>query len=211
MRWLSLYLRSRGVPPIAGAGLGLVALAWTPWTMFSKTRDVDFPYVLLIVVLLVSAVSVTLAGPDDALDRTAAKPWRPRRLAHLLVTYALITAVLLATLATPARFGPAAEVSRDVAGLLGLTALGAALLGAHRSWFLPLLWTLPALYISAIAGEGGAAEGPPSWTRQALTWMMQPIDSRPAAIVAAALAIAGLLAFSLRGTPPRPASDPAPA
>ncbi|GGQ40658.1 hypothetical protein [Couchioplanes azureus] len=204
MRWTWLYLRSRGVAASAGTGVALVATVCALWSAFAGSRDVDFPLALLVVVLLVSAVSATLAGPDDALDRTAAKPWQPVRLAHLLSAYAVMMAPLLLTRVTAGRFGPVAELARDAAGLLGLTALGAALIGAHRAWLPPLLWTLPALYFSA----GGASE---KTAARALTWMVQPIGDRPAAVMAAALAAAGLLAYALRGTPPRPASDPAPA
>ncbi|MFI5494917.1 hypothetical protein [Actinoplanes sp. NPDC051859] len=205
MRWLWLYLRSRSVPAVAGAGFGLIATFWVLWSVFSKERDVLFPYVVLIVVVLVSAVGGTLAGNDDALDRTAAKRWVPRRFAHLLVAWAAMTGVLLATLVTSARFGPAAEVARDTGGLLGLTALGAALLGAHRCWFLPLLWTLPAIVVVAAGSEKLTVP------EQAFTWMMQPIGNKPAALTAAVLIVAGTAAYALRGTPPRPASDPSPA
>ncbi|MFI5497377.1 hypothetical protein [Actinoplanes sp. NPDC051859] len=207
MRWLELHLRCRGVPTVAGFGFALVAAVWILWTIFSESRDVDFSFVLLIIVLLVSAASATLTGADDALDRTAAKPWIPVRLAHLLAAYAIITGLLLLTLATPTRFGPAAEVSRDVAGLLGLAALGAAVVGAHRSWFLPLLWTLSAIFSTAFSTHG---PGSATTARQSFTWMLQPVDSQPAALVAATLATTGLIAYTLRGTPPRPASDPAP-
>ncbi|OJF14414.1 hypothetical protein [Couchioplanes caeruleus] len=205
MRWTWLYLRSRGVPASAGTGVGLVVTVCALWSAFARPRDVDFPLVLLVVVLLVSAVCATLAGPDDALDRTAAKPWKPLRLVHLLSAYAVMMAPLLLTRVTAGRFGPVAEVARDAGGLLGLTALGAVLIGAHRAWLPPLLWTLPALYFSASGGSSERA------ATRALTWMVQPIGDRPAAIMAAALAVAGLVAYALRGTPLRPASDPAPA
>ncbi|SHN46492.1 hypothetical protein [Cryptosporangium aurantiacum] len=39
---------------------------------------------------------------------------------------------------------------RDAAGLLGLTALGAATIGVARSWFLPLGWTLLAVVLPAL-------------------------------------------------------------
>jgi hypothetical protein len=189
VRWLTLYLRSRRVPTALTAAGVVVAGMWTLWTSFSDGRDVGPPMVILTVLLLVAAGTATLAGPDDALERTAALPWPPRRAAHLLVALAVVIALLLATAPTGARFGPAGLVIRDAAGLLGLTALGAATIGAARSWFLPLGWTLAAI---AFPQEGTV-------TAQLLTWQTQVPDSRAAALTAALLAIAGLTAYALGG------------
>jgi hypothetical protein len=97
--------------------------------------------------------------------------------------------LVLATLPTGARFGPAGLVVRDAAGLLGLVALGAATLGAARSWFAPLLWTLTSVVLPSPR---------PAWG-QALTWPAQPPDNVPAALTAAGLAAAGLVAYAAAG------------
>jgi hypothetical protein len=166
-----------------------MALMWSLWTVFSNSREVGAPMVLLTIVVLVSAVAATLGGPDDALDRTAARRWAPRRAAHLLAALAIVLLLLLATLLTGARFGPATMVVRDTAGLLGLTALGATTLGPARSWFPPLGWTLPAIVFPQ----------PDRTLGQILTWQSQAPDNKPAAAVAAALAIGGLIAYAWAG------------
>ncbi|MEU4221170.1 hypothetical protein [Actinoplanes sp. NPDC026623] len=177
------------MPAALVAAGAVAALMWTLWTVFSNSRDVGVPMVILTVLLLVATSTATLAGPDDALERTAALSWPPRRAAHLLATLAVVIVLLLATLHTGARFGPAGLVVRDAAGLLGLTALGAATIGAARSWFLPLGWTLAAIVFPQ--DERGA--GP------ILTWQSQAPGSKAAALTAALLAIGGLAAYALSG------------
>jgi hypothetical protein len=189
MRGLALYLRSRRVPIALAAAAGCAAVMWSLWSAFSDARDAGVPMVILTVLLLVAAVTVTLAGPDDALERTAALAWPPRRAAHLLATLAVVAVLLLATLATGARFGPAWLVVRDAAGLLGLTALGAVTIGASRSWFVPLGWTLASIVVPVT--------GVPA--SEILTWQIQAPGNRSAAVTAALLGVGGLLAYAKAG------------
>jgi hypothetical protein len=190
VRYLSLYLRSRRVPAALIAAAGGTVLMWTVVAAFSESRDADLSMVVLLVLLLAASSAATLGSHDDALERTGARRWPPLRAAHLLAAVAVILALVLATLVTGARFGPAALVVRDAAGLIGLTALGAAVLGAARSWFLPLTWTLPAVMFPF----GGTA-----MAGQVLTWPSQPHDNLAAAVTAAVVAVTGLLAYALRG------------
>ncbi|MFI5935324.1 hypothetical protein [Actinoplanes sp. NPDC051494] len=195
MRGLTLYLRSRRVPAALLSAAGSAVLMWSLTMAFAESRDADPALVVLTVLLIVAAVTVTLAGPDEALDRTASLAWQPRRAAHLLAAVALVLALLLPTLLTGARFGPAGLVLRDAAGLFGLTALGAVTIGVARSWFLPLGWTLIALIFTH----------PDTTAGQILTWQSQAPGNVPAALTAAAFAVAGLLAYALTG-PTRPAA-----
>ncbi|MCU7730587.1 hypothetical protein ODJ79_43310 [Actinoplanes sp. KI2] len=189
MRWLALYLRSRRVlAALIAAGAGVLA-AWTLWSVFSDSREVGFQLVVLTVLLLVTALTATLGGPDDALERTAAVRWPPRRLAHLAAVFLVVVAPLLATLATGARFGPAGLVARDAAGLLGLTALGAATIGVGRAWFLPLGWTLAAILFPRSEPALG----------RILTWQAQPAVSAAAAVTAGLLAVGGFVAYTAAG------------
>lgn len=189
MRWLTLYLRSRRIPVALAASAGSVALMWSLWAAFSDARDVDVPVVILTVLCAVAMLTATLAGPDDALDRTGSLPWPRRRAAHLLGGLAVVLLLLLATLLTGARFGPAALVVRDTAGLLGLTALGAATVGTARSWFLPLAWTLLALVVSL----------PDAGWAQVVTWQVQDPRNHVAGLTAGLLTAAGLLAYTMAG------------
>lgn len=196
MRGLALYVRSRRIPAALGAALAGIALAWLSAAAFSDAGEASGTVVVLTVLLLVSVVTATLGGPDDALDRTAARPWRWLRMSHLAMALGCVLLLLLATLLTRTPFAPFAVVVRDASGLLGLTALGAVAGGTARSWFLPLGWTLVAAVFPATGTVG-----------QTLTWQAQAPDSRPAAVVAAVLAAAGTLAYVRRGPRPRTSSE----
>lgn len=199
MRWLTLYLRSRRVPMALAMSGGATVLLWSLWSLFSDSRDAGPPMVILSVLILVATVSTTLSGPDEALERTASLSWRPRRAAHVLAALAVVVILLLVTLATGARFGPAALVLRDAAGLLGLAALGAATVGVSRSWFLPLGWTLIVIVFPAMEGTPG----------HILTWQSQSTDNKVAAATAVVLAVTGLLAYTLAGPTRRPPAEAA--
>ncbi|MEV4844414.1 hypothetical protein AB0K20_14500 [Micromonospora matsumotoense] len=196
MTWTLLYLRSRHVPLALAAAVGGVAVLWALYLAFAKERDVTPMMVVLTVLLMVTALAPTLAGPDENLERTASVRWPWRRAVHLLAGLLIILAVLLATRHTGARFGPVALVVRDAAGLLGLTALCATVVGAARSWFLPLGWTT----IAAVYPQPG------TWEAVA-TWQGQPPDSRAATVVAAVLAIGGLVAYAVAGPARRDPSE----
>ncbi|MET7708932.1 hypothetical protein [Micromonospora sp. NPDC005413] len=185
---MTLHLRARRVPLALAASVGAAALIWALWLAFSDERDPIALLVVLTVVLMVAVLSTTLAAPDEDLERTASLRWPWRRALHLLAALALVLAVLLATLPTGARFGPAALVLRDAAGLLGLTALCATVVGAARAWFLPLGWTV----VAAMFPQSG------TWGALA-TWQGQPHNSWPAAVVAAVLAVTGLLTYAFLG------------
>jgi hypothetical protein len=189
VRWLTLYLRSRRVPAALAGAAGCTVVMWTLWSMASDSRTAGPELLVLTVLLLVASLAATLAGPDDALDGTAAPSWPARRVAHLLGAFVVVLALLAGTLLTGARFAPVGTVVRDTAGLLGLTALGAAVLGAARSWFLPLGWTLAAILFPRAQPLVG----------EILTWQAQPPSSRPAAVTAGVLALAGLVGYAVAG------------
>ncbi|RIV41651.1 hypothetical protein D2L64_02180 [Micromonospora radicis] len=191
-----LYLRSRHVPLTLAAALGGAATVWALCLVFAEDRDATPLVVVMTVALMVAVFAPTLAGPDENLERTASVRWPWRRAAHLLAGLLVVLVVLLATRYTGARFGPAALVVRDAAGLLGLTALCAAVLGAGRSWFVPLGWTgVAALYPQP--GTAGAIA----------TWPGQPPGSTAAALTAAVLALGGLIVYSLAGPSRREATE----
>ncbi len=184
-----LYLRSRRVPAALAAAGGCVAAIWALWAVTSAERDADVSVVLLTVLLAVAALTATLAGPDDELEHSGALPRPPRRAVHLLAAAGFVVLLLLATLPTGARFGPAGLVVRDALGLLGLTALGAVTVGAGRAWIAPLAWTLTALTTTL----------PDAAWAHVLAWPVQPPDNTPAAGAAGVLAVAGLGAYAIAG------------
>ncbi|MGC5054513.1 hypothetical protein ACLQ2S_24020 [Micromonospora sp. DT48] len=195
MTGVALYLRSRRVPLTLAAAVGGAALIWALCLAFANERDVASLLVVMTVLLMVAVLSATLAGPDENLERTASRPWPWRRAVHLLAALVLVVVVLLATRQTGARFGPTALVVRDAAGLIGLTALCATVVGAARSWFLPLGWTTVAVLYPQDGVWGAIA-----------TWPGQPSDSGAAVLAAVVLALGGSVVYSIVG-PARPAAS----
>ena len=191
MRWTALYLRSHRLPEALLAATLLTAAVWALTASFSDDPAAAPNLVMMAVSLAVVAFSTTLSSTDDQLDRTAALPWPPRRAAHLLGLAAAVSVLLALTLMTSMTFGPLSFVVRDALGLTGLAALGAALLGPHRAWFPVVAWCTPVIFLSAVGRQ------------PVLTWMIQPVDNRPATLTATALVVAGVLAYSVLGPPRR--------
>ena len=189
MRGLNLYLRSRRAPAATGTAAGITVLMWILWAMSSDTPQAGPQMVVLSILLLVAALTMTLSGPDDELDKTGAVFWPARRALHLLTALLLIVALLLITQFTGARFGPMSLVLRDAAGLLGLTALSAAVIGTAKAWIVPLGWTLAAILFP----QGDNLLG------RVLTWPAQEPSSRAAVATAGVLALAGLIAYTVTG------------
>ncbi|MGW5575815.1 hypothetical protein [Micromonospora chokoriensis] len=202
MRWLQLYLRSRRVPLALGVAIAVFVLAWVMSSTYTTSTTINARTASLAIMLAVVAFGATLNGADDALDHTASVNWPLRRAGHLLLTAAVITALLSLSALTDVRYEPLALVLRNTAGLLGLTALGTALFGAALSWIAPLTWTLIAVLPFL---------GPSSDVRvQVASWLTQPAGTTAATVCASVLAVTGLLAYALRGGPLRPASETAP-
>ncbi|WP_238433791.1 hypothetical protein [Micromonospora tarensis] len=113
---MTLYLRARRVPLALAASVGAATVVWVLWLAFSTDSDLSTLVVVLTVVLMVATLSTTLVAPDEELERTASLRWPWRRAVHLLAALVVVLVVLLATLPTGARFGPAALVLRDAPG-----------------------------------------------------------------------------------------------
>jgi hypothetical protein len=197
VRWLTLHLRARHAPAAAGLALLASVSAWLAWFLASDTRQVGPPTTALAVTLAAVAASQTFTGADESLDRTAALSWPRVRAVHLLTVFALLVGLFTVSLVTPAQFGPFGFVVRDAAGLLGLTALGAVVLGTQRAWFVPIAWCVIALPYSGPTTHHGL---------QVLTWMTQPVGTTTSTGTAIVLAVAGTVAF-LRGTTRLPRTE----
>jgi hypothetical protein len=192
MRLLLLYLRSRQVPAALAAAVGSVAV---PWWLSQGTDDPTLHATLglLAVVAGTAAAGTGLAGADIDLDRSAAIAWPPRRAAHVVAVGVAVIGIVAATALTGDQLAPARQVVRDAVGMSGLVALGAATVGAGRTWVVPLTWTLLVLLWVPAAG---------ATCQQVLAWMLQPAASAPAAITASVLGVTGVLAYAVLG--PRP-------
>lgn len=143
-----------------------------------------------------AAIAPGLAGADPDLDRTSAIAWPPRRACHVIVAGGAVAGLLTATTLVGEQPAVTGQIARNVAGLTGLVALGAVVLGAARAPLLPVLWTMMVLWWAPPMGE------PP--TRPAykvmLSWMVQPDDTRDATVAAVVLATVGTLAYTLLGS-----------
>ena len=69
------------------------------------------------------------------------------------------------------RYEPVSLTLRNTVGLLGLTALGAALFGAALSWVAPLIWTLIAVL--------PFMEPSRDLRVQVASWLIQPAGTTP--------------------------------
>jgi hypothetical protein len=199
MSSLALHLRARRVPTAVLTAAASVAAMWALWTSSTKAPLISVEIAALAALLAVAAVSTTLGAADEELERTAAVRWWLRRGVHLTVALAVVIGLLLITGVTDARFGPAGLVLRNAAGLLGLCALGATLIGVQKAWIAPLAWTLVAVVLR-LSGDSDRV--------QAITWLIQPAGSRAAAVVAVVLALGGGVAYAMRGCPGRTSPDP---
>ena len=188
-RWLPLYLRSRRVPVAAPISLAAVATVALLWSASASRPEVDPSLAALTVMLALAPLIPTLAGDADALEKTAALPWPPRRALHLIGTGTFVAVMLLGARATGADFGSAMQIIRNCAGLAGLIGLGVAMLGTRRAWAVPIGWSA----LQAML----AVPGGPGW-RQSLLWLIQPPGSVPATITAAVLLSGGVLAYATR-------------
>ncbi len=195
MKALALYLRSRAVPATAAAVLVCAVALWALGLL------VDHPQGRVLVALLVAlaattAIAPSLAGADHDLDRASAIAWPPRRAAHVTVAGATILGLLAATALVGPQMASTGQIARNVAGLTGLVAVGAVILGAARAPLVPVIWT--ALVLQYAPPMGDPPTRPPY--KVMLTWMVQPADARMAMIAAVVLAAAGTIAYAVLGS-----------
>ncbi|MFG2896610.1 hypothetical protein ACGFZH_06035 [Streptomyces zaomyceticus] len=191
---LRLYLRSRALPGalaalVCTAAIGACAARWLE-SLPDFDHTARLPVVVFGPLLAAAAIGTGLYAPSDELDRTAVRPWWPRRLVHLLAPTAL--AAVLFALAVPGHaeaFGPPAAV-RNTLGLTGVTAGAAALLGARLSW-LPPAFFVGTVYLAAPSRPEGAARW---WA-----WVMQPGPQTGAWTVALGALAAGSGLYAWRG------------
>ena len=178
-----LYLRSRQV----ATGVVVAVACVTGLGLLSGTSELGRLMLAVFAVTAVCAVTATgLAGPDPALERTAARDWRTRRATHVVAIGVL--AVVLGVTAGP----PAATevVVRDAAGLTGLAALGATALGGGLAWCVPLGWSVVAV-TALLAGRPTPAP--------LVTWPVQPAGTVAATVAAVVVGLAGLVVYAVWG------------
>lgn len=195
MRPLALYLRSRAAPSTAVALLGCAVALWALGLAIDQPQGRSLA-ALLVALAGTTALAPGLAGADPDLDRASAIAWPPRRAAHVVVAGAAVVGLLTATALAGEQMASTGQIARDVAGLTGLVALGAAVLGATRAPLLPVVWTVLVLRYAPALGETPTQ---PAY-KVVLTWMVQPAETRAATIAAVVLAAAGTFAYAVLGS-----------
>jgi hypothetical protein len=192
---MTLYLRSRAVPATAVVVLCCAVTLWALGLAIGSPAGRALA-ALLVALAGTAALAPGLASADLDLDRASAIAWPPRRAAHVVVAGAAVASLLAATALAGERMTGNGLIARNVAGLAGLVALGAAIVGAARAPLLPVVWTALVLRYAPPMGQ------PP--TRPAykvmLTWMVQPTDALWATTAAVILAVAGTLVYALLGS-----------
>jgi hypothetical protein len=184
MRFVTLYLRSRQVP--AALAIALVCAVLVTQLKSESSSQQGFVSTLLALALGLAVLGYGLGGPDAELERTAAVAWFPRRAAHVVAMAVVVAgAVLLGSDV------PAGVVLRDAAGLAGLTALTASLLGRQLAWTLPIAWTAVATVLAPVSDAPVV---------RALSWPMQAPDDLTASIIAFVLGVGGLVLYAARGS-----------
>ncbi|MBP2324653.1 hypothetical protein JOF56_005038 [Kibdelosporangium banguiense] len=174
LRLVTLYTRSRFVPAALAA-----TVAGTLGAAALDTADLRLLSILI--GLGVSAGVVGLGGADVQLERTGAISWQTWRLCHLVIVIAVVTGLTVA-----AGLGTFGIILRDTAGLTGLGALSATVLGSQLAWVAPFVWCAIAA-VFPIADE------------EALMWMIQPTQSGTATAVASVLGVVGAGVYLSRG------------
>ncbi|POX64949.1 hypothetical protein C3492_04235 [Streptomyces sp. Ru62] len=195
MTGLLLYARSRALPATLAALVGTGAFALWAAGRLDAYLDPDrrVPIVALAPLLASAVIGASLYSASDELDRTAVRPWWPRRLAQLTALTVLAALLVFpAVLGHAENFGPPAVV-RNTLGCTGVTATAAVLLGARLSW-LPAFAYVSAVYLGSSAARGRAAT---VWA-----WPMQPGAAPGAWAVALAAFAVGAALYAARGARP---------
>ncbi|CAM5380895.1 MULTISPECIES: hypothetical protein [Streptomyces] len=190
-----LYARSRALPATLAALLGTAAFALWAAGRLDAYLDPDrrVPIVALAPLLASAVIGASLYSASDELDRTAVRPWWPRRLAQLTALTALAALLVVpAVLGHADTFGPPAVI-RNTLGCTGVTATAAVLLGARLSW-LPAFAYVSAVYLGSSAARGRAGT---VWA-----WPMQPGAQPGAWAVALAAFAVGAALYAARGARP---------
>ncbi|AEY89428.1 hypothetical protein SHJG_4156 [Streptomyces hygroscopicus subsp. jinggangensis 5008] len=190
-----LYARSRALPATLAALVGTAAFALWAAGRLDAYLDPDrrVPIVALAPLLASAVIGASLYSASDELDRTAVRPWWPRRLAQLTALTALAALLVVpAVLGHADTFGPPAVI-RNTLGCTGVTATAAVLLGARLSW-LPAFAYVSAVYLGSSAARGRAGT---VWA-----WPMQPGAQPGAWAVALAAFAVGAALYAARGARP---------
>ncbi|MFI7503416.1 hypothetical protein ACIBVL_34095 [Streptomyces sp. NPDC049687] len=195
MSGVLLYVRSRAVPGAlaALAGTAVLALWAAARTGSGPDRDRLLPLLALAPLLAAAVIGASLYTAAEELDRTAVRPWWPRRLTQLVGLTASAAALLpLAVLGEGLAFGPSVMI-RNLLGCTGVAAAAAVLVGARLSW-LPTCACVGAVYLASTGVRRRAVA--------AGVWPGQPAQVTAAWVSAASVFVLGTVLYAVRGARP---------
>lgn len=191
-----LYCRSRYLGPALGSLVGVAAVTW----FLLGLSDDRMLLKLILIVLPLAPAAVIGAGPRAPFGETevtASRPLPPLRLGHL-AGLLMVAAFALAAANTAA---PGEDfrwlLVRNGAGYAGLALLGGRLVGAVASWVVPVAYGM----FVVVVPVAGALDPDSPWL-----WPLHPSAERPAALIALAMLLGGLVIITIFG-PRRGADD----
>ncbi|MER6410786.1 hypothetical protein [Streptomyces humidus] len=193
---IGLYARSRGLP------LALALLAGVCAFVVAAAHRTDGAYaapgwwasvVVLGPLSAAALIGASLYAPSDELDRTAVRPWWPRRLVHLLALSALACVPLALTGSGEGSASVTAALVRNLLGCVGVTAASAVLVGARLSW-LPALCCVGAVHLASSEVR--------EWAVGVWGWPTRPGQEAGAWLAADVVFVLGAALHAARG--PRP-------
>ncbi|MET7948267.1 hypothetical protein [Micromonospora sp. NPDC005324] len=191
LRLARLHLASRRVPAalaaVAACAIGLrVALQWQ-WEAYGALQ---LP--LIFETGCAVAIAVTATSLLGEPERVAGR-WLPfLRLATAVALTLAAVGALAAAGAGAHLTGGAVEVLRNLAGMVGIGLLCAALLGGALAWAGPTSYLMIALYALYTQWHGPAVTTP--WM-----WPARPPDDVGAALCAGLVFVAGVVLIAVRG------------
>lgn len=198
---LLLHARSRGLYPSLAALVAIAVLAPLGVRALWHASPGAAGGLLLNLVVMTTAAGVALvgqglAGADPELEGSVPRIVPGFRLAHLVIALLMVGGLLVLGfgLLMPSsgfeltRADQLRIIVRDTAGLFGLTALTSAVLGARFSPAPAAVWVLALTFTSL----------PRSGWRQAAAMPKSEADVKLAAVVAIALLVVGVSAYTAR-------------
>jgi len=158
--------------------------------MLRGNIQIYVPIMFFVPLLSAAVVGAAMYSPFSELERTVSRSLPRLRLAHVVGLIAAAFATLLLA-ATEWRYDSAELIlARNLAGFVGLSLLGASLLGSRLAWIAPMGYGVLAYRVGATGDDGYA------WW----AWPMQPIQNDLAWTLALGLSAVGLAIVSLLGS-----------
>lgn len=152
MRGIRLFLLTRRLgATVCAIALAAVLILLCGSTTFQFTHERTTLVRVAVIVPLIPAIvlQAVVAAAPSVQEQAASRPLKRWVAGHLLVATA-VAAVALVSAASVAMHSQSQErmvygpesVLRNLLALIGISLIGAAIVGAQLAWFLPLAWVI---------------------------------------------------------------------